>query len=472
MEAKKCDLGLIGLGVMGRNFLLNLAGRGFAVAGCDLDAEKAERLVREAPQGSDIRAGTELGELIGHLKRPRAVMLLVPAGKAVDDIIHELASRLEEGDLLIDSGNSHFKDTDHRSRQLNKSGVLFLGMGMSGGERGARTGPSLMPGGAAEGYARVERMLQKAAAHVDGEPCVAYLGRGSAGHYVKMVHNGIEYGLMQLIAEVYDILKRGLGMAPEELQRAFERWNHGRLQGYLTEITSRIFAKTDERTRQPLIDVILDAADQKGTGMWASQDAMRLQVPVPAIDAAVMMRNLSALGSQRWQTAALLSGPEPSICFHDQGFVATLEEALYGAMLLTYAQGMALLQKASDEYGFGLTLDTVARVWRGGCIIRAGLLETVRTALCEQPHVANLLTNRGFAETVNRCGRPLREAAGAALQAGLPVPGLAAAAGYLDAWRSPRLPADLIQAQRDYFGSHTSRRVDMQGVFHTEWEPD
>jgi 6-phosphogluconate dehydrogenase len=472
MKEKGCDLGLVGLGVMGRNFLLNLADRGFSAAGCDLDAAKTERLLGEAPQGSDIHAGTDLGELIGRLKRPRAVMLLVPAGKAVDAVIRELSSRLEEGDLVIDSGNSHFIDTDRRSRKLQKAGMLFIGMGISGGERGARTGPSLMPGGPPEGYARVERMLQKAAAQVDGDPCVAYLGKGSAGHYVKMVHNGIEYGIMQLIAEVYNVLERGLGMGPEELQRVFEGWSRGRLQGYLVEITARILAKNDERTGGLLVDVILDAAEQKGTGMWTSQEAMSLGVPAPVIDAAVAMRNLSALPGQRRETAGLLTGPAAAALSQGKGFVATLEEALYGAMLLTYTEGLALLQRASGEYGFGLDLDTVARIWRGGCIIRAGLLETVRAALHEQPEVPNLLMNARFAAAVSRCSRPLREAAAAALQAGLPAPGLSAAAAFLDAWRSPRLPTNLVQAQRDYFGSHTYKRIDMQGVFHTAWDPD
>jgi 6-phosphogluconate dehydrogenase len=469
MGNRQCDLGLVGLGVMGRNFLLNLADHGFSLTGYDLDADKAEQLNKEKSNTHDIHPTEDLDDLIGKLRRPRVIMMLVPAGEPVDSVIEEMRPRLDQGDLIIDGGNSHFKDTNRRSEKLEGHGLLFMGMGMSGGEHGARHGPSIMPGGPREAYARVENILSQAAARVEGEPCVAYLGKGSAGHYVKMVHNGIEYGIMQLIAETYDLMKRGLGLTPEELHTVYRGWNSQELSSYLVEITSHIFATSDEKTGQPLVEVILDAAKQKGTGKWTEWDATDLQVPTPTIDAAVTMRNLSSLKSERQQAAEHLRGPSVTYGGDQQKFIGQLKDALYSGMVLSYAQGMELLRRASSHYGYGLDLATVARIWRGGCIIRAALLEDVRSVFSSSPDLPNLLMNRDFAQEVMLRQDQLRAVVSAAVQMGLPVPALAASLSYFDGYRSGRLPANLVQAQRDYFGSHTYERTDAEGTFHTQW---
>jgi len=469
MENKQCDLGLIGLGVMGRNFLLNVADHGFSLTGYDLDADKVKQLNKEKSYEHDIHPAGDLADFAAKLRRPRAIMLLVPAGKPVDSVIEEITPRLDQGDLIIDSGNSHFKDTDRRSEKLEGHGLLFMGMGMSGGEYGARYGPSIMPGGPREGYGRVENILSQAAAQVDGEPCVAYLGKGSAGHYVKMVHNGIEYAVMQLIAETYDLMNRGLELTADDLHGIYREWNSQELASYLVEITSQIFARTDEKTGQPLVEVILDAAKQKGTGKWTEWDATDLQVPTPTIDAAVTMRNLSSLKSERQQAAEYLRGPSAKYGGDQQKFVGQLKDALYGSMVLTYAQGMALLRRASTHYEYGLDLATVARIWRGGCIVRAALLEDIRSVFSSSPDLPNLLMNRDFAQEVMRCQNQLRAVVSAAVQMGVPVPALADSLSYFDGYRSGRLPANLIQAQRDYFGSHTYERTDAEGTFHSQW---
>ena len=469
MGNKQCDLGLIGLGVMGRNFLLNVADHGFALTGYDLDAEKAKELNKEKSNRHDIHPAEDLADFIAKLRRPRVIMLLVPAGKPVDSVLEEIAPRLDRGDLIIDSGNSHFKDTDRRSEKLVGHGLLFMGMGMSGGEYGARHGPSIMPGGPREGYGRVEDILSRAAAQVDGEPCVAYLGKGSAGHYVKMVHNGIEYGIMELIAETYDLMKRGLGLSAHDLQGVYHGWINQELASYLVEITADIFATTDEHTGQPLVEVILDAAKQKGTGKWTEWDATDLQVPTPTIDAAVTMRNLSSLKTERQQAAECLRGPSVTYDGDPEKFVGQLKDGLYCGMILAYAQGMALLRTASTHYQYGLDLATVARIWRGGCIIRAALLEDIRSVFSSRPDLSNLLMNRDFAQEVMLRQDKLRAVVSTAIQMGLPVPALAASLSYFDGYRSARLPANLIQAQRDYFGSHTYERIDKEGTFHTQW---
>ncbi|MCG6983331.1 MAG: NADP-dependent phosphogluconate dehydrogenase [Deltaproteobacteria bacterium] len=472
MENKHCDLGLIGLGVMGRNFLLNLADHGFSLTGYDLDLDKVKQLNKEKSDEHEIHPAEHLADFVAKLRRPRAIMLLVPAGKPVDSVIEDIKPLLDQGDLIIDSGNSHFNDTDRRSEMLAGQGLLFMGTGMSGGEYGARYGPSIMPGGTREGYQRVENMLSQAAAQVDGEPCVAYLGKGSAGHYVKMVHNGIEYGIMQLIAETYDLLKRGLGFTAHDLQDLYREWNSQELASYLVEITSHIFATGDEKTGEPLVEVILDAAKQKGTGKWTEWDATDLQVPTPTIDAAVAMRNLSGLKGERQQAAEHLDGPSATYGGDRQKFVGHLKDALYSGMILTYAQGMALLRIASKHYGYELDLATVARIWRGGCIIRAALLEDIRSVLSGSPNLPNLLMSRDFAQEVMGRQNQLRAVVSAAVQMGVPVPALAESLSYFDGYRSGRLPANLIQAQRDYFGSHTYERTDVQGTFHTQWRKD
>jgi 6-phosphogluconate dehydrogenase len=460
---------MVGLGVMGRNFLLNMADNGFHVAGYDKDPAKVAALGEEAKQRS-ARGATEVGEFIGMLRQPRAVMLLVPAGPPVDSVIADLVPHLQRGDLVIDAGNSYFRDTDARASAMAARGILFLGVGVSGGEEGARHGPSIMPGGPKEAYERVRKVFEASAAQVNGEPCVAYLGPGSVGHFVKMVHNGIEYGLMQLIAETYDLMKRGLGLNDDELHEFYAGWNKGELEGYLVEITGNIFAKDDARTGRRLIDELLDVARQLGTGMWTSRSALELQVPVPTIDAAVAMRNLSVLQGER--AAASAAMPRPALPFPgDQGlFLRQLARALFAGTVITFAQGMAVLRAASEKYAYSLDLASVARIWRGGCIIRAAVLEEIRGAYHNQPGLPNLLLDPGLAEKVTAHQGDLRRVVAVAAELGLPAPGLMAALGYLDAYRSAWLPANLIQAQRDYFGAHTYERNDAPGTFHTQWE--
>jgi 6-phosphogluconate dehydrogenase len=466
---KKCDIGLIGLGVMGRNFAQNMADHGFSVAGYDRDKEKNQALMSEKTKQQELQAGHDLKEFIGLLSRPRAVMMLVPAGNPVDAVIDELLLYLEPGDLIIDSGNSRFTDTNRRIRSIEDKGFLYLGMGMSGGESGARRGPSLMPGGTRKGYERIAKILEAAAAHVDDDPCVAYLGPGSSGHYVKMVHNGIEYAVMQLISETYDLMKQGLRMEPEELHSVFDRMNREELNSYLIEITADIFLQKDEKTGKPLIDVILDEARQKGTGEWTAWDALDLQVPTFNIDIAVMMRDMSAYKALREKAGQVLKGPKPNFEGERETFVRRIKNALYAAMIIAYTQGMALLAQASKTYEYGLDLETVARIWRGGCIIRAALLENIRSAYQSNPNLENMLLDDQLGRAVIDREKDLRHIVCTGAKLGLPIPGLMMALSYFDAFRSSRLPANLIMAQRDYFGAHTYARVDAAGTFHTKW---
>jgi 6-phosphogluconate dehydrogenase len=471
MTEQRYDIGMVGLGVMGRNLLLNMADQGYAVAGYDKESNKVEALLQEAEQ-RHIRGLESVKEFVGLLRRPRAVMMLVPAGPPVDAVIRDLLPHLEPGDLIVDGGNSHFKDTDLRAKTLAEKAIAYLGVGVSGGEHGARHGPSIMPGGSQEAYERVRPIFEAVAAHVNDEPCVTYLGPGSAGHYVKMVHNGIEYGLMQLIAESYDLMKRGLGLNDDELHDTYDSWDQANLNSYLMEITAKIFAHVDETTGKRLIDLILDEAKQKGTGMWASQDAMELQVPVPTIDIAVAMRDLSAFEDERRAASLALDGPEPGFELEREAFIERLQNALYAAVIITYAQGMALLRNASDAYDYNLNLEGVARIWRGGCIIRSALLEDIRTAYRTNPNLRNLLVDPHLAEQIMRRQEDLRAVVRTAAEMGVPVPGLMVSLAYYDGYRSTWLPANLIQAQRDYFGAHTYERVDAKGVFHTQWEQE
>jgi 6-phosphogluconate dehydrogenase len=469
VNERKMDIGMVGLGVMGRNLVLNMADHGYSVAGFDKDESKVQALQAEAGD-RDVRGAGTIEEFIGLLRTPRAVMMLVPAGPPVDSVIRDVLVYLEKGDLIIDGGNSHFPDTDLRARALADKGIHYLGVGISGGESGARHGPSMMPGGPEEAYERVRPIFEASAAHVDGDPCVAYLGPGSAGHYVKMVHNGIEYGLMQLIAETYDLMKRGLGLSDDELHAVYDGWNQTELNGYLMEITAKIFLHVDEKTGKRLIDVILDEAKQKGTGMWTSQDAMEQQVPVPTIDVAVVMRNLSAYENERIAAGKQLKGPQHVFQGDRDAFVERLRNAFYAAMILTYAQGMALLRVASQQKGYGLDLEAVARIWRGGCIIRAALLEKMRTAYKARPDLPNLLMDPDLGQAVEARQDDLRAVVRTAAEWGIPAPGLSVSLAYFDGYRSAWLPANLIQAQRDFFGAHTYERVDAKGVFHTQWE--
>ncbi len=468
MNKQTYQIGMIGLGVMGRNLLLNMADHGYAVGGYDNNPDQVQALRDEAGD-RPILAADDLETLVQSLATPRALMMLVPAGKPVDSVIQALLPHLKLGDLIIDGGNSNFQDTDRRSHMLAAKGIHYLGVGISGGESGARHGPSMMPGGPRASYQVVRPIFEAAAAHVDGEPCVTYLGPGSAGHYVKMVHNGIEYGLMQLIAESYDLLKRGLNLNDDSLHEIFRKWDEGDLNGYLMQITADIFRQPDQETGRRLIDEILDEAKQKGTGMWTSQDAMNLQVPTPSIDTAVAMRNMSALQEQRDKASTRLNGPTIQLEVAPDEFLPHLERALYAAMLITYAQGFAQLRRASAVYEYGLDLAAVARIWRGGCIIRAALLEDIRDAFTEAPDLENLLLDPVLGQAIADRQADLRGMVETAVTLGLPTPGFMSTLGYYDSYRRAWLPANLIQAQRDYFGAHTYERVDEPGTFHTNW---
>ena len=462
---------MVGLGVMGRNIVLNLADHGHSVAGYDRDSAQVAALRKEAGDRT-VQGAEKMPEFAGLLRRPRAVMMLVQAGAPVDAVIRDLLPLLDRGDLIIDGGNSHFKDTDLRSTTLAERGIDFIGVGVSGGEYGARHGPSIMPGGPREAYARVQPLFEAIAAKADDSPCVAWLGPRSSGHYVKMVHNGIEYALMQLIAETYDLMKRGLGMTDDEMGDVYDGWNRGELNSYLVEITARIFRQKDEKTGKRLVDVILDESRQNGTGMWTSQDAMDLQVPLPTIDVSLSTRNLSALKSEREAAAPLFARPIPKFSGDRGAFQAQLRDALYAGTIATFAQGMALLSKASEHYKYDLDLETIARIWRGGCIIRAQLLEPIRAAYRAKPDQPNLLLDPGLGKAVMARQESLRTVVGAAAAWGIAAPALMTTLGYLDGYRSAWMPANLVQAQRDYFGSHTYERIDAKGVFHTQWGPE
>lgn len=468
MNGRKCEIGMVGVGTMGGNLALNMSDHGFAVAVYDALTEKTRTFAETQAKGRNIEPAYSLDEFAGMLAAPRSIVLLVPAGHPVDAVIETLLPYLGPGDLIVDSGNSHFTDTNRRSSLLERKGFLFLGMGISGGEYGARHGPSLMPGGSRAGYDRIEHILKPVSAQVNGDPCVAFLGTGSAGHYVKMVHNGIEYGLMQLIAETYDLMKRGMGMDSESISAVYDRWDKSELNSYLMEITAQIFHYKEEKGKL-LLDFILDRAMQKGTGKWTSSDAMELLVPTPTIDVAVAMRNLSGYLTERKDAGALLGGPGGKIEGDREPFLDSLKKALHASMLLTYAQGMGLLKKAGSAYGYGLDLETVARIWRGGCIIRAAVLEKIRDAYREKPDLPNMLLSPHFAPVMNGLQASLRSVVQAAAGAGIPVPGLMASLAYYDAYRSTWLPANLIEAQRDYFGAHTYERTDLPGFFHTNW---
>jgi len=458
---------------MGRNLALNFTDHGFKVAVYNRTPEKTREFVAREGSGRDIFPTFTLAEFLETLSSPRVVLVMVTAGPPVDAVLEEITPLLDPGDLIIDGGNSHFADTDRRTRELAAAGLLFLGLGVSGGELGARYGPSLMPGGSREGYDRVEPLLTAAAAKVNGEPCVAYLGPGAAGHYVKMVHNGIEYALEQLIAESYDLLRRGLGLDFDELAEVFAGYNRGPLKSYLIEITTHILKRRDDYTGQPLVELIRDVAAQKGTGIWTSKAALDLGIPLPTIDVAVAWRHLSALKEEREAAAGILPGPGPFSPGSGGwlGFIAKLENALWAAFLTAFAQGLALLRRASEVQGYKLELATVTRVWRGGCIIRAALLEEILAAYQGRPDLPNFLLDPGLGRKVSDRQGDWREVVKAAIAWGLPAPALMASLAYLDAYRSRRLPADLIQAQRDYFGAHTYERVDRDGTFHTEWLP-
>ncbi len=470
MTKKAFDFGMIGLGVMGRNLLLNMADHGFSVTGFDKDPQKTTALESSATPGTTVKGAATLAEMLLLLGAPRKLMMLVPAGKPVDDVIAELLPLLEKGDIVIDGGNSHYTDTLRRVRYLEEKGIHFMGMGISGGEKGARTGPSIMPGGDPQAYAAAEPILKAVAAKVNGSPCVAHMGKDAAGHYVKMVHNGIEYAIMQLISETYLLLQHGLGLNNDQLHQVYKKWNGGSLQSFLVEITADIFLQPDEQSGHRLIDMISDKAGSKGTGKWTSQDAMNLPVPVTVIDTAVAMRDLSDYKEERTKAAYLYKPAAGTLNISSEAFIPQIEDALFFATVICYAQGLAMLYKASRALNMDIPLPEVVRIWRGGCIIRSALLDTFYKAYQGNPQLTNLLLDNDIAQLIEEKEKNLRTVIMQAAQAGLPVAGMMSALSYFDAYRADQLPTNLIQAQRDYFGAHTYQRVDMPGVFHTEWK--
>lgn len=468
----KRTFGVIGLAVMGENLALNVESRGFPIAVYNRTAAKTEQFMAERGQGKDIKAAYSLEEFVQTLERPRNILVMVKAGKPVDAVIEQLKPLLDQGDTIIDGGNSLYEDTERRTKNLESTGLGFVGMGVSGGEEGALNGPSLMPGGTEAGYRDLEPILTKIAAQVDDGPCVTYIGPGGAGHYVKMVHNGIEYGDMQLIAEAYDLMKSTLNLTGDQLQEVFSEWNHtDELNSFLIEITADIFANTDPQTNQPLVDSILDAAGQKGTGRWTVVSSLELGVPIPTIYAAVNARVMSAYKDERVAASKEISAPGGEYGGDKQQFINDVRDALYCSKMCSYAQGMALLSKASKEFGFNLNLAEIARIWKGGCIIQAGFLDKIKKAFNDHPDLPNLLLAPEFKQSILDRQSAWRKVLATANELGIAVPAFSSSLDYFDSYRRATLPQNLTQAQRDYFGAHTYERVDRpRGEFlHTEW---
>ncbi|CAH0345648.1 NADP-dependent phosphogluconate dehydrogenase [Bacillus sp. CECT 9360] len=465
----KQQIGVVGLAVMGKNLAFNIESRGYSVSVYNRSREKTDEMMREA-QGKNVVPTYNVEEFVSSLESPRKILLMVKAGGPTDATIEQLKPLLDKGDILIDGGNTFFKDTQRRNEELSALGIHFIGTGVSGGEEGALTGPSIMPGGQKEAYELVAPILKDISAKVDGDACCTYIGPNGAGHYVKMVHNGIEYGDMQLISESYFLLKNILGLSAEELHSVFADWNQGELDSYLIEITADIFKKYDEETGKPMVDVILDKAGQKGTGKWTSQSALDLGVPLPIITESVFARFISALKDERVVASKLLSGPEAKPFSGDRdGFIESIRKALYMSKICSYAQGFAQMKAASEEYGWDLRYGEIAMIFRGGCIIRARFLQNIKDAYDRDGQLNNLLLDSYFKEIVESYQGALREVVSTAVMNGIPVPSFAAALSYYDSYRTETLPANLIQAQRDYFGAHTYQRVDKEGTFHTEW---
>jgi 6-phosphogluconate dehydrogenase len=462
------QIGLIGLAVMGENLALNIEEKGFPIAVFNRTVSKVDAFVARHP-GKQLRGCRSLEEFAAALERPRRIVLMVKAGEAVDAMIAALRPHLEPGDIVVDGGNSWFQDTERREKELRSAGLLFVGMGVSGGEEGARHGPSLMPGGPREAYERLAPVLTRIAAQVPDGPCVAYIGPGGAGHYVKMVHNGIEYADMQLIAESYDLLQHLGGLDAPALQQVFAVWNEGELQSFLIEITRDIFGRIDGESGRPLVEMILDTAGQKGTGKWTSQNALDVGAAIPTINAAVAARILSSMKAERAAASLVLPGPQSTPSGDRAAVVDAVRQALYAAKVVSYAQGMSLLRLASAEYGFDLNLAEIARIWKGGCIIRAALLDRIQRAFRINPALPNLLIDEEFRAEVAARQAAWRGVVAGAVTAGIPCLAMSDSLGYYDMYRRERLPANLIQAQRDYFGAHTYQRIDREGVFHTEW---
>lgn len=468
MNKNDFDIGMVGLGVMGKNLLLNITDKGFSGIGLDKDTQKVSSFTKEA--GSVNLQGTSSpSEFMDSLTSPSKVMMLVPAGTVVDAVIDELLPYLEKGDLLMDGGNSYFEDTDRRIQRLAKMGIHYMGVGISGGEEGARYGPSIMPGGTPESYEMVAPIFEAIAAKVKGEPCVTYIGNRSAGNYVKMVHNGIEYALMQLIAESYHLMKAGFGLSDAELKDVFDQWSKGELNSFLMEITANIFAKMDAGGSELLLNHILDSARQKGTGKWTSQNAMDLQVPAPSIDMAVMVRDMSAHKEERVAANAMYQKESVKGDIDSKQAVEKLQHALYFCFVTVFAQGFSMIKTASESYGYEIELEEIAKIWRGGCIIRAAMLEDFRKAFKDNPELTNIMVNTEIAGKLSEYQGDARECIKMSMDTQIPMAAFMASITYFDLYKSSYLPVNLIQAQRDYFGAHTYERTDKDGSFHTDW---
>lgn len=468
--SEKADIGLIGLAVMGQNLVLNMNDHGFIVAVYNRTTAKVDEFLQSSARGTKVIGTHTMEELIGKLQKPRRVMLMVKAGPPVDDFIERLLPLLEAGDIIIDGGNSNYQDTIRRTQYVESKGLLYIGTGVSGGEEGARHGPSIMPGGSPKAWESVKPIFQAIAAKVNGEPCCDWVGENGAGHYVKMVHNGIEYGDMQLICEAYDLMKRGLGMSNEEMHHVFARFNQGKLDSYLIEITRDILGYRDEHGAA-VVDRILDAAGQKGTGKWTVISSMDLGIPITLVSEAVYARSLSAMKDERVQAAKLLKGPATNFTGNKEEFINDIEAAMYAAKLISYAQGYMLLRAAAQEHKWNLNYGGIALMWRGGCIIRSVFLGDIRNAFQRNPELTNLLLDPFFSEQVLAAQAAWRRVVRQATELGIAIPAMASALNFFDGYRQERLPANLLQAQRDYFGAHTYERIDQPRgqFFHTNW---
>ncbi|MDP4096865.1 NADP-dependent phosphogluconate dehydrogenase [Paenibacillus sp. P96] len=465
----KQQIGVIGLAVMGKNLALNIESKGFSVSVYNRSPEKTQDLLKEA-EGKNLTGTFSIEEFVASLESPRKILIMVQAGKATDATIDQLIPHLDEGDIIIDGGNAYFPDTQRRSKMLEEKGFRFIGTGVSGGEEGALNGPSIMPGGQESAYELVKPILTAISAKVNGDPCCTYIGPDGAGHYVKMVHNGIEYGDMQLICEAYHLLESVLNVSAEELHEIFTEWNKGELDSYLIEITADIFSKYDEETGKPMVDVILDSAGQKGTGKWTSQSALDLGVPLSMITESVFSRFLSAMKEERVAASKVLTGPQEMAFDGDKKeFIENVRKALFASKIVSYAQGFAQMRAASDEYGWDLKYGNIAMIFRGGCIIRSQFLQNIKDAYDREAGLKNLLLDPYFKNIVETYQDAWRKVISAAVAQGIPVPGFSSALAYYDSYRTERLPANLLQAQRDYFGAHTFQRVDKEGVFHHQW---
>lgn len=464
----KQQIGLVGLAVMGKNLALNIESRGFSVSVYNRTTQKTDDFLEES-KGKNVIGTYSIEEFVNSLETPRKIVIMVQAGPGTDAVINQIKPFLTKGDILIDGGNAFFEDTQRRSQELEGVGIRFIGAGVSGGEEGALKGPSIMPGGQRDAYDLVAPIFTSISAKVNGDPCTTYIGPGGSGHYVKMVHNGIEYGDIQLICESYHLLKEILNLETDEIHQIFSEWNKGELDSYLIEITADILTTKDPETNQPLVDVILDTAGQKGTGKWTSQSALDLGVPLSMITESVFARFISAMKDERIKASQILKGPKNTFNGSKEHFIESLRKALYASKICSYAQGFAQMRAASEEYEWDLNYGNIAMIFRGGCIIRARFLQNIKEAYDNDPQLTNLLLDPYFRESIENYQQPWRDVVATAIQNGIPVPCLSSALAYFDSYRSARLPANLLQAQRDYFGAHTYQRIDKEGTFHTDW---